>query len=154
MEFILLSDPDKCTGCRICESGCSLIKEKMANPLFSRVKVVKFEEKGIDFPVLCFHCEEPPCMNVCPVGAVKREGKAVVINDERCIGCKLCVIACPFGSISVRGNRPIKCDLCGGDPFCATICPTHAIFFDEEFKSGSEKRIELVKRFLSGERVV
>ena len=150
MKYILIPDPDKCTGCRICEMGCSMIKTRRANPGFSRIRVVKIEEKGVDYPLACLHCEDPPCMKSCPTDAIiKEETGAVVIGEKACIGCKMCFLACPFGAISINDNMPVKCDLCGGNPFCARVCPTDAISYVDESVRSSKKRLEFVESIIS-----
>jgi hydrogenase-4 component A len=58
-------------------------------------------------PLLCRHCEEAPCANVCPVQAIKHQDNAIMLNESLCIGCKLCVIACPFGAITPSGSTPV-----------------------------------------------
>ena len=132
-----------------------MVKEKLPSPVLSRIRVVKIEEKGFDFPLSCFHCENAPCMNSCPTGAIEREDTgAVIIKDELCIGCKLCFLACPFGAISIRENMPVKCDLCHGKPFCAEICPSDAIKYGSEIKESSKKRFEFVESIISEFRVV
>lgn len=88
-------------------------------------------------PMRCNQCEDPPCAKVCPTGALSKSGpdRPVVIDHERCIGCKSCVLACPFGSIYVNGetNMVIKCDLCEGvvgpdeEPVCVRTCPAGAL---------------------------
>lgn len=81
-------------------------------------------EIGVDIPVLCQHCEDPPCM-VCPVDAMSIDEKGIVVIDgEKCTGCGECVKACPYGAISIDKDKGIafKCDLCGGDPACVKIC--------------------------------
>ena len=78
-----------------------------------------YEEAAISVPMMCMQCEEPCCMEVCPVGAIFRDEKdAVIINPDKCIGCKMCMNACPLGNIGFNTERRQvhKCDLCGGDP--------------------------------------
>jgi len=103
-------------------------------PLAPRVRVIA--AAGHAVPVQCQHCEDAPCVTVCPSGALYKDEATgrTLTAPERCIGCKSCVIVCPFGSITWhRGmERIIKCDLCEGliepgeDPFCVVACPTHA----------------------------
>jgi Fe-S-cluster-containing hydrogenase component 2 len=113
--------------------ACSFEKAKEFNPVKSRVKIMKNEEQGIDYPVICEHCEDPPCMMVCPVEAISRDPKtdAVILNEDTCVGCRACMIACPYGAISIDITRRkiIKCDLCNGDPKCAKWCEPGAIQF-------------------------
>lgn len=73
-------------------------------------------------------------MEVCPVKAISRnENGAVVMNYSKCIGCKMCMNACPLGNISFHPEvrKVFKCDLCDGDPKCAKYCPGHAITFED-----------------------
>lgn len=79
-------------------------------------------------------CDDPACMKVCPVNAIYRNKEwTILISDEWCIGCKMCVSAYPLGNITVSPveNRVVKCDLCAGYPMCARYCPSGAIQFSE-----------------------
>ncbi len=99
---------------------------------------------------MCMHCEDAPCMNVCTTGALGRDTatNGVVWEKQKCIGCKLCVSACPFGNISydVETKRVLKCDLCKGEPACAKACPNGAI----EYKEASE--VVMAKKALYAEK--
>jgi len=127
---MLYIDPQKCTGCRRCELVCSFKHEQQYNSLLSRIRVVYFEDIGLGIPIVCTECEEKPCMDVCPSGAIKMTKNGITVIDENiCIGCKQCVSACPFGAISFIEEKKvaIKCDQCDGDPECVKNCPTGAI---------------------------
>lgn len=130
-QKILIIDPEKCTGCRICEVACSLHHEEECNPSKSRVHILKWEELGADVPMLCMQCDEPVCEAVCPVSAIHRDAEtnAISIDNEVCIGCRMCVVACPFGGITfdMVGKKALACDLCKGDPICVKLCPTEAL---------------------------
>jgi Fe-S-cluster-containing dehydrogenase component len=90
-------------------------------------------------PVVCMHCDQPTCAEVCPADAIKRTGDGVVqsARKPRCIACGNCVLACPFGVPELYEDRQImmKCDMCydrssaGKKPMCATVCPSQALFF-------------------------
>ena len=90
-------------------------------------------------PVVCMHCEQPTCAEVCPADAIKRSEDGVVqsARKPRCIGCGNCVVACPFGVPELYIDRAVmmKCDMCydrtsvGKKPMCATVCPSQALFF-------------------------
>ncbi len=129
----LLIDPDKCTSCLQCEMACSFEHEGTFNPAKSRIKVFEFEHGRRAIPYTCTQCAEAWCLQACPVTAITRnqETGAVEVNDNICVGCKVCTIACPFGTINYNQDtgKVIKCDLCGGDPQCAEVCPTDAITY-------------------------
>jgi Fe-S-cluster-containing dehydrogenase component len=90
-------------------------------------------------PVVCMHCEQPTCAEVCPADAIKRTADGVVqsARKPRCISCGNCVMACPFGVPELYVDRQImmKCDMCydrssvGKKPMCATVCPSQALYF-------------------------
>lgn len=130
----LAVDPNLCTGCRVCELVCSLNKEGECNPRKSRIRVLKMDKEGFDFPLFCQHCGEPLCKEVCPVNAISRDGKtgAIVINEEACVGCRNCSLACPFGIISYDHGKGVsrKCDLCDGEPKCVAFCETKALRYE------------------------
>ncbi len=135
MPKVISIDPDRCTGCRVCEIACSLEHTGECNPNRSRIKVMKDEAEGIDLPVVCMHCADPPCVEVCPTGAMTRDDAsgAVSIQEEACLGCKLCMLVCPLGAITVDSGSAqggvMKCDLCQGNPKCVMFCETKAIDF-------------------------
>lgn len=129
----LFTNPKVCTGCRSCELECSFYHYNENNPARALLRIAKVEEKSLDIPVVCRHCMKAPCMNACPVEAIIRDPQtnAVKILQDKCIGCRACVTACPFNIIVVdpKSNEVRKCDLCDGNPRCASVCPTKAIVF-------------------------
>jgi len=136
-------DPNKCTGCLQCELACSLDNEGVFNPSKSRIKIITFEAKGRFVPYTCTQCAEAWCLEACPTHAItidKATG-AKVVSDALCVGCKVCTIACPFGTINYNhtSGKVDKCDLCGGEPACVEICPTPALTFIDAETTGMEK---------------
>jgi len=135
MERVLVIDPKKCTGCRICEAMCSLHHEQECHPEKSRVRIITLEEEGtlIDIPINCMQCEDAPCQAICPTDAIYDSPAtgAKLTNPDKCIGCSACVYACPFGATYVDRSKGIsfRCDLCDGDPLCAKFCPTGCLQF-------------------------
>lgn len=125
-------DPDKCTGCRLCEVACSLEHEGFCNTSYARLRIIKEEEKGLDFPHVCQHCTDAPCEAACPTAAlfVGKDG-VIELDLPKCIGCGLCFVACPVGAIFFEpsGEHIRKCDLCGGDPQCVKVCEPHALTY-------------------------
>ena len=130
MEMVIVTTPDKCIGCGTCELACSLSHEGEFKPSAARVNVFRFEH-GTNVPMLCFQCEDAACLAVCKTHALVRDEETGVVKvlEDKCIGCKMCVMACPFGNITFgRGARSArKCDQCGGEPLCAEFCPVAAI---------------------------
>ncbi|MFO7962338.1 MAG: 4Fe-4S dicluster domain-containing protein [Desulfobacterales bacterium] len=129
----LISKPDLCVNCRMCEMACSLMKTGMFNPAKARIWIYQ-NHKDTVYPMICRHCVSPPCEKACPVEGKKpirrsKESGIVFMVPEGCIGCYECVGACPFNAIRIdpETDAVIKCDLCGGDPECAKWCPTGAL---------------------------
>ncbi|MGE5485500.1 MAG: 4Fe-4S dicluster domain-containing protein [Ignavibacteriales bacterium] len=135
MKKLLVIDQEKCTLCKRCELVCSLKHEGECRPAKARVNVASFPDDFFWMPVTCQQCDEPVCKEVCPAGAISANeaSGAVEINEDKCIGCRMCVMACPFGamSYSAAGEVAVKCDLCGGEPECALFCPSGAIEYKE-----------------------
>jgi len=123
--------------------ACSFATEGVFSLTKSRIRVVKFEEEGVDVPMPCFHCEKAPCISVCPTRALSRDAStnAVLLDHTKCIGCRLCMIACPFGAMHYDGVRKIvyKCDLCYGDPSCVKWCETKAIVYADPERMAEAK---------------
>ena len=132
---LLVVNIDKCTGCRACEYACSFVHTGEFNPLDSRIRIGEFLDDFIFVPSVCTQCEDAYCVRVCPSHALSKniETGLVEFDKDKCIGCKQCIIACPWGSIKLNhmGKEIIKCDLCGGDPECVKVCHAKALEFDE-----------------------
>lgn len=115
----------RCSGCRLCEVACSLAKEGAIWPEASRVRVFMLAP-GVEFPQLCSQCDDYPCVENCPVNAlsVDDDTGAVVVDEEKCTGCGLCIDACPgkIPHLHPSKNKALICDLCGGDPECVKVC--------------------------------
>jgi len=124
-------DPNRCTGCRICEVFCSFKHEAAIYPFKSRIKVVQGDETALFIPTTCRQCEDPKCVAACPTGALSRDPDtgAILVDEDACTGCEACIEACPFGAMALDTERGVAytCDLCAGDPECARLCPTGAI---------------------------
>ncbi|MFC2014297.1 4Fe-4S dicluster domain-containing protein [Chloroflexota bacterium] len=134
MAKIITVNPDKCTGCRLCELACSLKNTGEFNPTRARIQVIGFSE-FFCLPVTCFQCEKPYCAEVCPTGAITGDEATGIIrvSKEKCTGCKICTLACPFGNIVFSGDDKVavKCELCEGEPECVAFCATKALEFKE-----------------------
>jgi Fe-S-cluster-containing dehydrogenase component len=102
-------------------------------------------------PITCQHCEKPACVEACPTKACHRDvaSDRVVIDKRKCIGCRTCTVACPFGHpvFDEKAGVTVKCDYCDGTPECARVCDRKAIeyvFSDEA--SGQKRRYEALQR--------
>ena len=139
----LVIDPGKCTGCKQCEMACSYENEGEFNVAKSRIRVFDFHEQGKMVPYTCTQCAEAWCQQACPVNAITTDPLSLVkvVHENLCVGCKVCTIACPFGTINYvqETGKVQKCDLCGGEPACAEACPTQAITFVDANWTGLDR---------------
>jgi carbon-monoxide dehydrogenase iron sulfur subunit len=99
---------------------------------------LRVEEKGtVSFSVRCQHCDEAPCVQACLTGALTRDpvSSLVEVDEERCIGCGTCLLACPLGVLRLdkEEHKMLKCDLCQGKeiPACVVNCPNEALVYVE-----------------------
>lgn len=146
MNRFVIADAKNCIGCRACEVACVMAHnhgEHVLTPaqFQPRIHVLKIEHKHT--AVLCRHCEDAPCANVCPNHAIEKRDDSIQVIQEKCIGCKTCVVACPFGAMEVITHpapsetqpdgvfaNAHKCDLCAGvadEPSCVASCPSNAL---------------------------
>lgn len=135
MNRFIIADATKCIGCRTCEVACAVSHHEnqdcaalSPDEFISRIRVIK--DHCWTTAVACHQCEDAPCANVCPVDAISREHGHIFVEQTRCIGCKSCMLACPFGAMEVVSSRKkaraIKCDLCWHretGPACVEACP-------------------------------
>ena len=133
-----------CMACGLCEVHCltqhsagrDLVKaHKREKP--RPLKRIQVEERGaLSFAFQCRHCPEPDCVFACVTGAMYKGADGVVnVDEQKCVGCWTCIMACPYGSISRDEGRGVasKCDLCPGEdvPACVRHCPNEALVLEE-----------------------
>ena len=147
-------DLDRCVGCFSCAVACMDQNDIDAtDDLFMWRDVVSLSGKGkITYASMaCMHCDDAPCLVACPTGAVFRDGRTgfVLANKSKCIGCRSCVMYCPFGTPKFDADAKMeKCTGChirvenGLVPACVRICPTRALKFDsiENIEKGKKLR--------------
>jgi anaerobic dimethyl sulfoxide reductase subunit B len=140
MQYSFYFNTDRCLKCKSCEVACKQWKGIKAGTISLR-RVKEFTTgvfpnvKRRFFSVSCRHCARPRCIEVCPAKAiVKRPDGIVSVNPEVCIGCKVCLEACPFGVPQFNEDGIMqKCDMClerienGQIPVCAAACPVQAL---------------------------
>ena len=146
MSKILSIDYTKCHGCRECERACSLMAQIHADGTQPRITCFTFELEGKGIPIACQHCQDAPCMAACPKSAIYRDEKLnrIMVNYDRCIGCRMCIAVCPFGAMNFdnESRRVIKCDLCDGDPLCAKLCSYGALLYIDASEQSTVKKRE------------
>ena len=165
---MVVADPRRCLGCKSCEIQCAMahceartLEEAMHmdSPPQARVHVEAAGQYGM--PIQCQHCEDAPCVAICPTGAIAMgpdEQPPVLLDRDRCIGCRFCVLVCPFGVIDLSrdGKAMIKCDLCiqrtkaGEEPACVAACPTGALQFKELDEDVRRRRREAALSLAGG----
>ncbi len=162
-KFVMVVDLAKCKNARKCIKACDKHHNLTPDRPYIKVLEMKDNEKSSNYwmPKKCFQCDNPPCVKVCPVGATfKRSDGIVLIDNERCIGCRFCMAACPYSarvfnwgvppkedqdvtyspetSIPSKIGTVAKCDFCPDMlrknklPHCITACPNGVIYFGDE----------------------
>lgn len=175
MQLAIITDMNKCVGCDACQMGCKVWNTSGQygplpdlNPwgkepwVMYWLKVLHLERgnfpatQTVALPVSCFHCVNPPCVRVCPTGAMAKrpEDGIVLVDYQVCIGCRYCINACPYGNINFDPTEGIakKCTLCVDRvyneelpkyerlPACVRVCPTGARTFGDIDDPDSEAR--------------
>ena len=145
---VFFVDTQRCIACGACEAACA--REHDGN---THIYVTTITDKYA-LPLCCLHCDKSPCVEVCPTNALEKGAhSAVIFNKVRCIGCGLCILACPFGVIKLEGeNTVLKCDRCitrlkqGKNPVCILTCPTKALLYDKsDTITGTRRKKQALK---------
>ena len=135
MNQRLVIQPQHCIGCRACEMSCAFTHGQDGKPAASRCLTVTLSAKDEEYvPMICLQFDHAACVQVCPVDAITRDEERglVTVDNEKCVRCMACTVACPFGNIHYDQGQELihKCDLCrgcGDYPRCAMFCPTDCL---------------------------
>lgn len=146
---VLVVHPERCTACRLCELACTFHHDGEFHPLRARLTVGIFPEENVYVPIVCEQCEVAACQEACPAGAIVRNADtgALEVNAGRCVGCRMCIMACPFGTMVQLDDdgKMHKCDLCRGDPQCVAVCPWGALEYAEPNEAAHARRREVAR---------
>lgn len=139
---------DACIDCKLCEVAC-LVEHSETKDIFKAYREAPrtlskafVEEDGPNsISIQCRHCTDASCIDACITGAMQRadDDSPVIVDRDKCVGCWMCIMACPFGAIQMdirkkdKHKVSSKCDLCPGRnmPACVEICPNRALFFED-----------------------
>lgn len=176
-KFVMVVDLSQCKNARSCIAACQKWHYRPKEQEWLTVKLLKDSDKAAPywFPKQCFHCDNPPCVKVCPVDATfKRQDGLVLIDNDRCIGCKFCMAACPYSTRVFNWDEPElpmdirdlayspetgipakvgtveKCDFCpdrareGLLPPCVEACPNGVFYFGDENEDTVSNGLETV----------
>jgi len=151
-------DLDLCNGCLSCAIACAVehaAEKTLIGAILEkekpRINIEPFDGKAV--PILCRHCEEPPCVNACMAGAMQKDEKSGFVTNEgweqECVGCWMCIMACPYGAIVQSTNlqrKALKCDRCPQRdvPACVAACPNKALLLEEPDQFSKERRRKTV----------
>ncbi len=177
-KFVMVVDLGRCKNARKCVIACQKMHYLPEDKEWLNIKLMKDNDQSAPywFPKMCFHCDNPPCVKVCPVDATfKRTDGLVLIDNERCIGCKFCMAACPYSTRVFNWDEPDlpetvkemtyspetsvpsqhgtveKCDFCpdmvrkGKLPDCVTACPNGVFYFGDEIEDAVTNGDETVR---------
>ncbi len=166
-DKVLVHDATLCTGCMRCMTTCSTYNFGATSFTKSRIQIIRHEGHAITRmdepdelifqPMTCQQCDKPRCQDFCPAHALDRDPKtrAMKVNYDRCLGCRQCMVVCPFGAMRYDTTRRkiFKCELCEGDPQCVKMCPQGALQFLPKDIANLPKINTLSKKMISMQRV-
>jgi Fe-S-cluster-containing dehydrogenase component len=161
--FEFYVDPSRCIGCKSCENACAECDTHRGHTMID-VDFIDRPTSIATVPMVCMHCDDPTCAEVCPADAIKKTDDGVVQSSlkPRCVACSNCVLACPFGvpKVMTRFEQMMKCDMCydrtsvGKRPMCATVCPSQALAYGTPETIARDRRESPTNVFVFGNQRV
>ena len=160
---VFVIDQSRCIGCEACVQACMECGTHRGRSL---IHLERFDRATTTqtAPMVCMHCEDPTCAQVCPADAIKQNEEGIVQSalKPRCIGCSNCVLACPFGvpKYYAEIDQMMKCDMCtdrtseGFAPMCASVCPSEALWYGTNEQFHEQRQGSLLRNFFFGRQEV
>ena len=162
-DSMFVIDQSRCIGCRACVQACEECGTHRGNTMIHLDEIDRAASTQTA-PMVCMHCEDPTCAEVCPADAIKQNEDGVVQSSlkPRCIACSNCVYACPFGipKMVTEFDQMMKCDMCydrtseGLKPMCASVCPSEALWYGTQEQFDQQRRGTLVRDWQFGNEEV
>ena len=162
-ELLFVIDQSRCIGCQACVQACGECGTHRGRSMIHLEEVDRAQSTQTA-PMVCMHCTDPTCAEVCPADAIKQNEDGVVQSSlkPRCIGCENCVEACPFGvpKYVAEIDQMMKCDMCYDRtsvdlaPMCASVCPSQALWFGTREQFERERRGDLLHEWQFGRQTV
>jgi len=162
-DRIYVIDPSRCIGCEACVHACAECGTHRGHSMM-HLDFVDRRNTVQTVPMVCMHCDDPTCAEVCPADAIKQNEDGIVQSSlkPRCIACSNCVYACPFGIPKLMSelDQMMKCDQCydrtsvGLAPMCASVCPSQALWFGTPEEFTETRAGSLTNTFVFGAQVV
>ena len=162
-DRIYVIDPSRCIGCEACVHACEECGTHRGHSMM-HLDFVDRRTTVQTVPMVCMHCDDPTCAEVCPADAIKQNEDGIVQSSlkPRCIACSNCVYACPFGIPKLMSelDQMMKCDQCydrtsvGLAPMCASVCPSQALWFGTPEEFAATRSGHLSNTFVFGSQVV
>ncbi len=162
-EKFFVIDQSRCIGCRACVQACAECGTHRGRSMIH----LDFADRRAStetVPMVCMHCADPTCAEVCPADAIKQNEDGIVQSalKPRCIACANCVLACPFGVPKLFPDleQMMKCDMCYDRtaenlaPMCASVCPSQALWFGTAEEFAATRAGVLVDEFRFGPQTV
>jgi Fe-S-cluster-containing dehydrogenase component len=160
---VFVIDQSRCIGCEACVQACEECGTHRGQSLIHLEPVDRATTTQTG-PMVCMHCEDPTCAQVCPADAIKQTERGIVQSalKPRCTGCSNCVLACPFGvpKYVAEFDQMMKCDMCtdrtseGYAPMCASVCPSEALWYGTAEEFHRTRPGVLISDWLFGRRPV